>query len=100
MRAWSSLCAVLACLSSIAGAQQVPAPSHSVPLSYDSGPRSAPAGTEAQPVYSSTVRVPGATWLRLAFGEVALSGDPAAHGAVLRITSELDGGVQTLNAES
>jgi hypothetical protein len=102
MRHWSGLCAGTAALSlsCIARAQEpVAAPSHVVALSgFDSGPRAAPTGPGPQTVYSASVRVPGAPWLRLAFGEVVLPGD--AHGSVLRITSELDGGVQTLSAES
>jgi Trypsin-like peptidase domain len=103
MRHWSSLLAGAALtLAGNAPAQEpVAAPSHVVAFSgLDSGARSAPAGPGPLPVYSASVRVPGAAWLRLAFGEVVLSGDPAANGAVVRITSELDGAVQTLNAES
>jgi hypothetical protein len=52
-------------------------------------------------VYTTDVRAPGAAWLRLQFGDVALSGSIAEGTAsFLRITSLLDGAYQYLNAES
>src|SRR5678809_861919 len=71
-------------------------PSHEVALSgCDSGPVEPSAdGERVQVVYSTVVRVPGAPWVRLSFGDVALAGDPAADGAVIRIRSTLDGGTQ------
>ncbi|MCZ6817813.1 MAG: trypsin-like peptidase domain-containing protein, partial [Planctomycetota bacterium] len=50
-------------------------------------------------VYSGTIEVAGAAWLRLNFAEVMLSGSTQdGSGSYLRLTSVLDGGVQTLNA--
>ncbi len=79
------------------------------PLALDSGVV-ANSGRERAVVYSETVRVPGAVWLRLDFGEVVLASgtsdssapdDSAAAetggGSILRLTSLLDGGVQYLN---
>jgi len=58
-------------------------------------------GTTAgeQVVFATLVRVPDAPWLRLKFAELSLSGDPAADGTTIRITSMLDGAVQTMNSE-
>lgn len=58
-------------------------------------------GTTAgeQVVFATLVRVPDAPWLRLKFAQASLAGDPAADGTIIRITSMLDGAVQTMNAE-
>src|SRR5437899_4698298 len=66
-------------LSLAARAEPLPQiPSHQVALrGYDSGPVEASADGEAvQVVYSTQVQVPGAAWVRLSFGDVALAGDP------------------------
>lgn len=56
-------------------------------------------GAALRPVFSAVILQPGAVWLRLRFGEVALSGDPAAGNAsFLRVTSLADGAWQHLEA--
>lgn len=71
-----------------------------VPIAIDSGIVSHD-GTEGGPqvVFATLVHVPDAPWLRLRFAQALLSGDPAANGTVLRITSLADGGVQIMNSE-
>ncbi|MCP3917298.1 MAG: hypothetical protein GY711_17265 [bacterium] len=57
-------------------------------------------GTQEEIVHSFTVHAGGAPWLRVLFDEVHLAGDPSAGTAsILRITSWLDGHVQTMNAK-
>jgi hypothetical protein len=100
---WSALLGAGMSLPLGARAEPLPQiPLHQVALSgYDSGPvEASPDGEPVQVVYSTLVRVSGAAWVRLSFGDVALAGDPAADGAVIRVRSTLDGGVQYLNAES
>ncbi|GMV37536.1 MAG: hypothetical protein AMXMBFR61_20440 [Fimbriimonadales bacterium] len=74
--------------------------SFDTPLSVDSGLL---FNTEAEPalVWSETVYVPNADWVRLRFG-VAILGDGLTHpeGSTLRITSLTDGAVQLLNART
>ncbi len=97
-----ALIATLACAPGLLAQDPLPAPleSRSVALEIDSGPVPAPA-TEAAIAYSQTVRVPGATWLRLRFGQVQLAGNPLrGDGAYLVITSLADGAYQILDALS
>jgi V8-like Glu-specific endopeptidase len=55
-------------------------------------------GTETSVIWSSTIDVPGATWLRLSYDQAQLSGDPAdGSGSYLMITSTLDGAYQYQN---
>ncbi len=55
-------------------------------------------GREAGVVYQTQVQVPGASWIRLKFDDVLLSGTPFdGDQSYLRITSLLDGAQQTLN---
>ena len=68
-----------------------------IQLAVDSGPVANPAPHRAV-VYSSEVRVPEATWLRLDFDEVRLGWGAAGGRAVLRVTSLLDGASQTHTA--
>ncbi len=84
-----------------ADSPQTPAlASQEVAVSVDSGWVGHDGSTdEAQVVFATLVRVPDAPWLRLRFAEVALSGDPAADGTIIRVTSMLDGATQTMNAE-
>ncbi|MGC6488515.1 MAG: trypsin-like serine peptidase [Planctomycetota bacterium] len=51
----------------------------------------------AQVVWSTIVTVPKASWLRLEYGGVLLAGspEPGSDGSFLRLTSMLDGAVQT-----
>jgi V8-like Glu-specific endopeptidase len=52
-------------------------------------------------LWAEVVDIPAASWLRLYFKDVVLSGDPATQsGAFIRITSMLDGHEQRLNAEA
>jgi len=84
------------------GDHPVPAawPSHDEAMALDSG-LVAHDGSVNGPmiVFSEVVRVPDAVWLRLRFDVAQLSGDPAADGAYLRITSLLDESSQVLDAE-
>lgn len=74
--------------------------SEDVPVSVDSGWVGHDGTTEgAQVVFATLVRAEDAPWVRLKFAQVTLSGDPAADGTIVRITSMLDGAVQTMNAE-
>jgi hypothetical protein len=78
-----------------------PLASHVEALSgFDSGLVSADGMGGPSIVYTASVRVAGASWLRLSFGEVVLAGDPRSNGSVIRVTSLADGAVQTLNADS
>jgi V8-like Glu-specific endopeptidase len=71
-----------------------------VPLEGDSG-LLFNDGDEPAVVFSDDVVIEDAEWLRLRFRSVGLNGDPArGTGAVLRITSLEDGGVQILDAGS
>ncbi len=80
-------------------AQPATLPSQEVVLNVDSGLVSATQGTDPGVVFSHVVRVEGAPWIRLYFGEVQLSGSPSAGNAsFLRITSEEDGDVQDLDS--
>ena len=88
--------------ATFASAQTAPLASHEVPWQSDSGfvaqPTKAAAATV---VYSTTVFVPRAPWLRLSFDAVTLAGRvEEGRGSFLRITSLLDGGVQYLNSVS
>jgi len=65
-----------------------------VPYAFDSGLQNN-AELSARVVAETTVRIDTAAWLRVYFGDVQL-----ASGSFLRITSELDGEVQELDAEA
>lgn len=102
--------AVLALTLSAVCALGQPAPleSRQVPINVDSGlTQNVPvvdladaAAVEPLVVFVTEVSVPGASWLRLNFEQVLLSGDPAAGNAsYLQITSVLDGAQQRLNAD-
>jgi len=72
-------------------------------VEVDSGLVRAAPGDESvgRVVFAVDLHAPNSTWMRLAFDEVALAGDPASGNAsYLRITSYLDGHGQRLNAES
>jgi len=83
-------------------AQAVPSDHTTHYLNVDSGivridtPAPAAVGI-AQVVWSTIVTVPKASWLRLEYGGVLLSGsaDRGGDGSFLRLTSMLDGAVQT-----
>lgn len=75
-------------------------PSHEVRTPLVSGAVSAQSDGEGpEIVFTSTVSIKNAIWLRLKFDDVALSGDEGAGNAsFLRITSLKDNAVQTLHA--
>ncbi|MCC7395526.1 MAG: hypothetical protein IT455_00505 [Planctomycetes bacterium] len=88
--------------TSLLRAQAEPEQGEPLPLAIDSG---VVANTNPAPaayglpevVWSTVVAVPQASWLRLHYGGVLLSGArmPGADGSYLRLTSLLDGAVQT-----
>ncbi|MFG0284533.1 MAG: GC-type dockerin domain-anchored protein [Phycisphaerales bacterium JB039] len=80
-------------------AQTAPLATEIREIDVNSGPLAAPAGAPgAQVVFSEIIAVDGAPWLRLKFDEVRLPGSERdGTAAYLRITSFLDGGVQTMN---
>jgi len=56
-------------------------------------------GTDQEVVYSTTIHIPDAPWLRLEFDDVVLSGDVGSGTeSYLIITSQEDGAYQYLNA--
>jgi hypothetical protein len=88
----------LAALVPAAPAQVAPLQQQSLALPYDSGWLANPAPAE-QVLASTTVRVQGASWLRLRFQLVSLWNDgDESTGARLRVTSHADGAVQELHA--
>lgn len=95
----SILFASLALCVSVARAQVQPLEQRSIELNVDSG-YVQNDGVERGVVFSHLVRDPEATWLRLRFRRASL-GAAAAGGkpTILRLTSLLDGAVQTLDAE-
>lgn len=79
---------------------------HTVPVSHDSGwvtNDSTLGATQGMPtpIWSTTITVPGAGWLRLHYDGCALAGSPhrGGDGSYLRITSLLDGAVMTQHME-
>ena len=87
-----------ALLASTAQAQIGTPQYDTIAVTTDSGAVANPAATP-EVVISFQVHAPGANWVRLYFEDVQLSGDVlAGNGAVLRITSWLDGDTQELNA--
>jgi hypothetical protein len=103
--------AALACVAGLAvsALAQEPRPANSpipqreMAINVDSGlVRAQPGPADVgQVVFAVDVHAPQSGWLRLAFDQVLLAGDPAGGNAsYLRITSYLDGHHQILNAES
>jgi hypothetical protein len=101
------MCAVVLVVGGRASAQTHELQSEDHPLAIDSGLIAAPAvgmGKIADEhgrvlVHQETIRFDRAPWLRLQFGAVVLSGNVHdGTGAVLRITSLTDAGVQLLDA--
>lgn len=85
-------------LTSSVLAQTAPQQYDTVPMSMDSG-YVANTGRQPEVIISFPVQMAGSSWLRLYFEEVDLAGDVfAGDGAILRITSWLDGDIQELNA--
>ena len=81
-------------------AQTNPLPARTEVLQIDSG-SAANTGARPQTVLALHVSQPGASWMRLSFSEVQLSGSVAAGtGSFLRITSLEDGHFQLLNAQT
>ena len=94
--------AAFALFATVLAAQAVPEDSTSHFLGVDSGlvqnSSTSPATIGLpQVVYSKIVTVPGSSWLRLEYEGVLLAGnaEPGHDGSFLRITSLLDGAVQT-----
>ena len=78
----------------MAFAQIAPLPHRAVEVDIDSGLVLNTAIARGV-VYSTTIRVPDATWLRLTFDEATLARTPAGgHSTLLRITSLADGATQ------
>lgn len=73
------------------------APQEPVAVNADSGPLTNTSDQESI-LFSMPVQVPGATWLRIGFGEVNLPAVPnGGAGAHVRLTSLHDGAVQLLD---
>ncbi|MCH7847868.1 MAG: trypsin-like peptidase domain-containing protein [Planctomycetes bacterium] len=88
------LLAVQALGGTVAFAQIAPLPHRAVKVDIDSG-RVLNMAFARGVVYSTTIQVPDATWLRLTFDEATLARTPAGgHSTVLRITSLADGATQ------
>jgi len=94
--------AAAALLATAVSAQAVPEESSTHLLNIDSGVVDNSSSTPAtiglpQVVWSKYVSVAGAAWLRLEYEGVMLSGNenPGFDGSFLRITSMLDGAIQT-----
>ncbi len=78
--------------------QAQPIASKPVELNIDSGSHDN-SGSERRVVWSETIDVGGAGWVRLYFGDVSLDPDLAAvDSSIIRIMSLEDGGTQHLNA--
>ena len=78
----------------MAFAQIAPLPRRAVEVDIDSG-LVLNTATARGVVYSTTIHVPDATWLRLTFDEATLARTPAGgQSTVLRITSLADGAMQ------
>src|SRR5690606_27351967 len=80
--------------------QTAPIPDSGFALDVDSGWVQAGEAGGFEVLFQEVVSVPGASWLRLRFGEVVLPGSSATEdGAFLRITSLMDGAEQTLHSD-
>jgi hypothetical protein len=88
---------VLALSPCIASAQPAPFPARTVPFSTDTGRFRGAIGPETESFTASrqTVRIPGAHWLRLRFGDHNLGAE-----SYVTITSLKNGEQQRLDAES
>jgi len=76
------------------------APEETIPFGIDSG-LVQNTTDEAQVLFAAPVHVEGANWLRVVFEDVTLPGGPAeGESPFIRLTSALDGAVQTLNRAS
>ena len=98
----SALTAVLSLFAVIATAhaQTAPLRSYQAPARIDSGwvPN---LGQQPAVVFVAEINAENAPWLRLAFDQVVLAGDPnLGTGSYLRITSVFDGAHQILNAQT
>jgi len=97
---------VTAFLATSLVAQKAAFDGHVVPVFHDSGMvanDSTLTATQGMPtaIWSTTITVPGAAWLRLHYDAVLLAGSPhrGGDGSFLRITSLLDGAVMTQHME-
>ncbi len=87
-------------LCALASMAQQPLTSDEVAYLVDSG-LTFNRESERSVIFSETITVEDATWLRLYFSEADLSGAPEnGQAAAVRITSLADGAVQTLDAKS
>ena len=83
-----------------AHAQIAPFQSHQAPVRIDTG-WIENTGKVPAVIFVAQIDAPKAPWLRLAFDQAVLSGDPAsANASYLRITSVFDGAHQILDAQS
>ena len=90
--------ASLAAGGSNALAQESSLISREVPVVYDSG-YAANVTDQDQVVIAFPVQSTGASWLRLQFNSVELSGDPdTGSGSIVRVTSLYDADAQLMNA--
>lgn len=95
-----SAAAAMCIVPSIASAQTAPARSESITIGLDSGVHSN-RGESERVVWSDTIEVTGATWVRLYFEEASLSLDPATgESSIVRIMSMFDGAVQHHSART
>ena len=98
----ASACLVIVVLSCASTTMSQPTviPAEKVTLSVDSGAVSATGpGTEPVIVFADLVVAEGASWVRLHFQDVQLSGSPGeGNESFLRITSQEDGAVQILDS--
>jgi hypothetical protein len=98
---WAVTAAVLATGGAVSYGQTYVHPSSEVSIVRDSGWIESSAEEASAVLYSTDVRVAGAPWVRLRFGEVVLGDDPdVGDSVVLRVTSLLDGAVQHLDSRS
>ncbi len=98
MRSLATTMGLSAVLLAPSFAQSQPEPQSTIPLAMDSG-WVQNDGTQPAVIASYTVRVTGASWIRLYFDQPTLSGDLAAGtGSFIRLTSHADGAVQELTA--
>ena len=96
----AALLCLLAVLFAATAVAQDPLPNRTVEVDVDSGDVRN-RGSARAAIFSESIRVEGATWLRLFFSRADLGQAPGRDdGTVLRITSIEDGAVQTHTAKT